>query len=94
MSFISLLKNLFSPKTKEKVKNVAEVAIPVAKEVHEAINEIKQATTKEQKVAEIVEAVQEIAEEVKKAKAKKQTATTKQSATKQHAPKQIIKKNK
>jgi uncharacterized protein Yka (UPF0111/DUF47 family) len=94
MSFISLLKNLFSPKTKEKVKNVAEVAIPVAKEVHEAINEIKQATTKEEKVAEIVEAVQEIAEEVKKAKAKKQTATTKQSATKQHAPKQIIKKNK
>jgi len=94
MSFISLLKNLFSPKTKEKVKNVAEVVIPVAKEVHEAINEIKQATTKEEKVAEIVEAVQEIAEEVKKAKAKKQTATTKQSVTKQHAPKQIIKKNK
>jgi uncharacterized protein Yka (UPF0111/DUF47 family) len=93
MSFISLLKNLFSPKTKEKVKNVAEVAIPVAKEVHEAINEIKQATTKEEKVAEIVEAVQEIAEEVKKAKAKKQ-ATAKQSATKQHIPKQITKKNK
>jgi uncharacterized protein Yka (UPF0111/DUF47 family) len=93
MSFISLLKNLFSPKTKEKVENVAEVAIPVAKEVHEAINEIKQATTKEEKVAEIVEAVQEIAEEVKKAKAKKQ-ATAKQSATKQHIPKQITKKNK
>jgi uncharacterized protein Yka (UPF0111/DUF47 family) len=97
MSFISLLKNLFSPKTKEKVKNVAEVAIPVAKEVHEAINEIKQATTKEEKVAEIVEAVQEIAEEVKKAKAKKQAkqaTAPKQSATKQHTPKQIIKKNK
>jgi uncharacterized protein Yka (UPF0111/DUF47 family) len=94
MSFISLLKNLFSPKTKEKVENVAQVAVPVAKEVHEAINEIKQATTKEEKVAEIVEAVQEIAEEVKKAKAKKQTATPKQSATKQHTPKQIVKKNK
>jgi broad-specificity NMP kinase len=97
MSFINLVKNLFSPTTKAKVENVAEVAVPVAKEVHEAFNEIKQATTKEEKVAEIVEAVQEIAEEVKKAKAKKQAtkqAVPKQSATKQHAPKQITKKTK
>lgn len=68
MSFINQLKNLFSPKTKEKVENAAQVAIPVAKEVHEAINEIKQASTKEEKIAEVLEAVQEISAEVKKVK--------------------------
>ena len=68
MSFINQLKSLFSPKTKEKVENAAQVAIPVAKEVHEAINEIKQASTKEEKLAEVFEAIQEISEEVKKVK--------------------------
>ena len=68
MSFINQLKNLFSPKTKEKVENAAQIAVPVAKEVHEAINEIKQASTKEEKLAEVLEAVQEISAEVKKAK--------------------------
>lgn len=68
MSLLNHLKNLLSPKTKEKVENAAQVAVPVAKEVHEAINEIKQASTKEEKIAEVFEAVQEIAEEVKKAK--------------------------
>lgn len=68
MSLLNHLKNLLSPKTKEKVENAAQVAVPVAKEVHEAFNEIKQASTKEEKLAEVFEAVQEIAEEVKKVK--------------------------